>query len=113
MEFRHSKGHTPLSSLALAADMRLEFRPLACKRGRATWTVVDPGRPVCDQDQGAWVIDYRLRNAARAGVIVTPEEIRLKVEGWVSNSPRSEPRGTSMVVRHYHSELSIRRLSPT
>ena len=38
------------------------------------------------QDQGAWVIDYRLRNASHGGVIVTHDEIMLKVEGWVSNS---------------------------
>ena len=53
------------------------------------------------QDQGAWIIDYRLRNAARAGVIVTPEELRLKVEGWVSNSrvaSHAVPRWSSVIV---------------
>jgi hypothetical protein len=38
------------------------------------------------QDQGAWVVEYRLRNSARTGVIITPEEFGLKIEGWVSNS---------------------------
>jgi hypothetical protein len=38
------------------------------------------------QDQGAWVVEYRLRNSARTGVIITPDELGLKIEGWVSNS---------------------------
>lgn len=38
------------------------------------------------QDQGAWVIDYRLRRMGQIGVIATPEDISVKVEGWVSNS---------------------------
>lgn len=41
---------------------------------------------VVTQDQGAWVIDYRLRRVGALGVITTPEEISVKVEGWVSNS---------------------------
>ena len=27
------------------------------------------------QDQGAWIVDYRLRNTGRTGVIVTPEDL--------------------------------------
>ncbi len=41
---------------------------------------------VVTQDQGAWVIEYRLRRVGQVGVIATPEEIVAKVEGWVSNS---------------------------
>lgn len=43
------------------------------------------GRTVT-QDQGAWVVDYRLRHVGKTGIIVTPEEIGIRVEGWVSNS---------------------------
>ena len=53
------------------------------------------------QDQGAWVVDYRLRHTGKTGVIVTPEEIAVKVEGWVSNSrvaSHAVPRWSSLVV---------------
>jgi hypothetical protein len=55
------------------------------------------------QDQGAWVVDYRLRHTGRTGVIVTPEEIGVKVEGWVSNSrvaSHAVPRWSSLAVAH-------------
>jgi hypothetical protein len=58
------------------------------------------GRSVT-QDQGAWVIDYRLRHTGQTGVIVMPEEIGVKVEGWVSNSrvpSHAVPRWASLVV---------------
>ncbi len=60
------------------------------------------GRTVT-QDQGAWVIDYRLRHTGQTGVIVMPEEIGVKVEGWVSNSRvpnHAVPRWASLVVAH-------------
>ena len=60
------------------------------------------GRSVT-QDQGAWVIDYRLRHTGQTGVIVMPEEIGVKVEGWVSNSrvaSHAVPRWSSLVVAH-------------
>jgi hypothetical protein len=53
------------------------------------------------QEQGAWVIDYRLRHTGQTGVIITPEEIGVKVEGWVSNSrvaSHAVPRWSSLVV---------------
>jgi hypothetical protein len=64
-------------------------------------------RRTVTQDQGAWVVDYRLRYTGQSGIIVTPEEIAVKVEGWVSNSrvishalPRwsllTFPRGTDL-----------------
>ena len=53
------------------------------------------------QDQGAWVIDYRLRNVTRAGIIIVPDHVRLKVEGWVSNSriaSHSIPRQSLLMI---------------
>jgi hypothetical protein len=38
------------------------------------------------QDQGAWVVDYRLRHTGKAPVVVAPEDVAVKVESWVSNS---------------------------
>jgi hypothetical protein len=55
------------------------------------------------QDQGAWVVDYRLRYTGKTGVIITPEKIAVKVEGWVSNSrvaSHALPRWSSLVVSH-------------
>jgi hypothetical protein len=55
------------------------------------------------QDQGAWVVDYRLRYTGESGMIVTPEEIAVKVEGWVSNSrvaSHTLPRWSSLAVSH-------------
>jgi hypothetical protein len=52
------------------------------------------------QDQGAWVIEYRLRNSGRTGVIITPDELALKIEGWVSNSrvaSHAVPRWSSLI----------------
>jgi len=65
---------------------------------RSTLALV--GRTVT-QDQGAWVVDYRLRHTGRTGVIITPEEFGVKVEGWVSNSrvaSHAVPRWSSLVV---------------
>jgi hypothetical protein len=53
------------------------------------------------QDQGAWVIDYVLRNTGREGMIVTPKELGLKLKGWVSNSrvpSHTVPRWSSLAV---------------
>ncbi len=38
------------------------------------------------QDQSSWLIDYRFRHEGPAGQVVTPPEMRVRVEGWVSNS---------------------------
>jgi len=38
------------------------------------------------QDQGAWIVDYRLRHTSPTGLILSPSEIGSVVEGWVSNS---------------------------
>ena len=55
------------------------------------------------QDQGAWIVDYRLRYTGTTGVIVIPDKIAVKVEGWVSNSRVSShalPRWSSLVISH-------------
>ena len=67
-----------------------------------TLTLVD--RTVT-QNQGAWIVDYRLRNTGKAGVIITPDEITVKVEGWVSNSrvaSHAVPRWSSLFIPHGH-----------
>jgi hypothetical protein len=55
------------------------------------------------QDQGTWVVDYRLRYTGKTGVIITSDEIAVKVEGWVSNSRvpgHALPRWSSLLVAH-------------
>ncbi|MFO0889611.1 MAG: hypothetical protein U0790_10790 [Isosphaeraceae bacterium] len=38
------------------------------------------------QVQGGWVFPYRLRHTGPTGVILTPADVSVRVEGWVSNS---------------------------
>jgi hypothetical protein len=60
------------------------------------------GRRVA-QDQGAWIIDYRLRHTGPTGIVLLPEEIAVKAEGWVSNSrvaSHAVPRWSSLVIPH-------------
>jgi hypothetical protein len=38
------------------------------------------------QDQGAWVVEFEVRNETAAGIVVMPVELEARVEGWVSNS---------------------------
>jgi hypothetical protein len=83
---------TPLSPL-----QAIDFNPT-----RGALTLVD--RTVM-QDQGAWIVDYRLRHTGKTGVIITPEEFEVKVEGWVSNSrvaSHAMPRWSSLVISHGH-----------
>ena len=66
----------------------------------STLTLVD--RHVI-QDQGAWIIDYRIHRAGQTGIVILPEEIAVKVEGWVSNSriaAHAVPRRSSLVIPH-------------
>ena len=63
---------------------------------------------IITQDQGAWIIDYRLRNGSSKGVVVTPDEISLKLEGWVSNS-----RVASHAVPRWSSLVVLARVDPT
>ena len=60
------------------------------------------------QDQGAWIVDYRLRNTGGTGVIVLPEELGVGIEGWVSNS-----RVTSHTVPRWSSILVSPSVDPT
>jgi hypothetical protein len=65
-----------------------------------TLTIVD--RHVA-QDQGAWVIDYRIRHNSSTGIVILPDEIAVKVEGWVSNSrvaTHTVPRRSSLIIPH-------------
>ncbi len=67
-----------------------------------TSSLVQVSRTVA-QDQGAWVIDYRLRHKGPAGVVIAPEEIGARVEGWVSNSrvaSHGVPRRSTLAVEH-------------
>ena len=53
------------------------------------------------QDQGSWQVDYRLRYEGATGIIVTPNEVLARVEGWVSNSRVSShalPRRSALVI---------------
>jgi hypothetical protein len=53
------------------------------------------------QDQGAWVVDYRLRYTGKTGVIITSDEIAVRADGWVSNSrvpSHALPRWSSLLM---------------
>ena len=53
------------------------------------------------QDQGGWVVNYRLRYRGEAGQVVTPTEVFARLDGWVSNSrvaAHATPRPSSVVV---------------
>ena len=53
------------------------------------------------QEQGEWIVNYRVRYTGKTGVIVTPDEIVVKAEGWVSNSrvpSHALPRWSSLVL---------------
>ncbi len=100
MEVGHSKGdRTAVVTVALTCALSLA--PWYVRgAGYLTPTLVLVDRAVT-QDQGAWVIDYRLRNVTRAGIIIARENVRLKVEGWVSNSriaTHSVPRRSFLMI---------------
>jgi hypothetical protein len=62
------------------------------------------------QDQGTWVVDYRLRYTGKAGIIICPGEFSVRVEGWVSNSRvlgHGLPRWSSLLVAHTSDPLAI------
>jgi hypothetical protein len=53
------------------------------------------------QDQGAWIVDYRLKNIGPAPISIEPDQIKVKVEGWVSNSrvaSHALPHWSSLVI---------------
>jgi hypothetical protein len=53
-------------------------------------------------------VEYRLRNSGRTGVIITPDDLGLKIEGWVSNS-----RVASHAVPRWSSLIATARTNPT
>jgi hypothetical protein len=62
------------------------------------------------QDQAAWVVDYRLRYTNQTGIVIVPEEIKVKVEGWVSNSrvgSHAMPRWSSLVISRGSELLAV------
>lgn len=70
------------------------------KRSSSSLTIVN--RSV-SQDQGAWVVDYRLRYTGKTGVVITPEDLAIRADGWVSNSrvlSHGLPRWSSLVISH-------------
>lgn len=82
---------------AAASPLLIAQAPSASPGG-GTLTVVERS---ITQDQGGWLIAYRLRYQGGAGMVVTPTEVLAKVEGWVSNSrvaAHSAPRFSSMVI---------------
>jgi hypothetical protein len=53
------------------------------------------------QDHGDWQVDYRLRHDGGSGLVITPDEISARVEGWLSNSRvpgHGVPRWSSLVI---------------
>jgi hypothetical protein len=93
-----------IQRVAVAAALGLLIGSLlpvrAASPDSSRWTLV--ARTVT-QDQGAWIVDYRLRHTGCTGIIVMPEEIAVKAEGWVSNSrvaSHALPRWSSLVVSH-------------
>ena len=107
MELCHSNlNNIPVTTVALV--WFLGFAPLdviQAESRRLPLSLVDR---VVTQDQGSWIIDYRLRNATPSGIIITPEEVGLKVKGWVSNS-----RVTSHAVPRWLSLTITPCVSPT
>jgi hypothetical protein len=53
------------------------------------------------QNQGGWVIDYGLRYTCQTGMILSPQQREVKMEGWVSNSrvpSHALPRKSSLSI---------------
>ncbi len=87
---------------AIGAMVFVAWAAMGAAPPRSKVTLVPVGRTVA-QDQGAWVVDYRLRLAGPSGVIIAPEEIGVKVDGWVSNSrvaSHAMPRWSSLGIAH-------------
>ena len=60
------------------------------------------------QDQGAWIVDYRLQYSGKTGVVITPDDLAVKTDAWVSNSrvpSHALPRRSLLLVTH-SSDLS-------
>jgi hypothetical protein len=88
--------------LALAQWVLAAGTAFGAEPARQPSTLVLVRRSVA-QDQGAWVIDYCLRHTGTTGVIVMPEDVAVKVDGWVSNSrvaSHAVPRQSSLMIPH-------------
>jgi hypothetical protein len=92
--------------LILAVVLVLVWAPsvlaIGVQPARRASTLVQVSRTVA-QDQGAWVIDYRLRHTGATGVVVAPEEVAVRVESWVSNSrvaSHAVPRRSVLAIPH-------------
>lgn len=91
---------TTAPTLALALALLLAAPPVRPA------TAADPPRltvvsRTLTQDQGGWLVDYRVRYRGAAGMVVAPTEVLAKLEGWVSNSrvaAHAVPRWSSVVV---------------
>ncbi|MFO0951653.1 MAG: hypothetical protein U0835_10985 [Isosphaeraceae bacterium] len=95
-----------VAALGLAAAAVLLLVTPARPARALSWQVPQPGGLVVMertllQDQGAWVVNYRLKYQGNSGIVVTPTEILARLEGWVSNSrvaAHAVPRLSSVVV---------------
>jgi hypothetical protein len=101
---RAGRGLIPILVLVLvwARSVLAPGPAIAGETARRASTLAPVSRTVA-QDQGAWVIDYSLRHNGSAGMIVAPEEIAVKVEGWVSNSrvaSHAVPRRSVLAIPH-------------
>ncbi|APW61731.1 hypothetical protein BSF38_03259 [Paludisphaera borealis] len=87
------RGNVP-RAVALATTLAWAGGAAAPARGQGRGEAGSIGQPTrvtvvrrsLAQDQGAWVIEFEIRNETAAGIVVTPAELEARVEGWVSNS---------------------------
>jgi hypothetical protein len=97
-----SGGPGPWARGAIGAMIFTAVAAIGAAPPRSNVALAPVGRTVA-QDQGAWVVDYRLRLAGPSGVVIAPEEIGVKVDGWVSNSrvaSHAMPRWSSLGIAH-------------
>lgn len=91
---------TPLYWLMLTAPALTGLAPPATSPPPSAGRLTVVERRVA-QDQGGWIVTYRVRYHGPAGMIVTPSEVLARLDGWVSNSRISThaiPRWSSAVV---------------
>jgi hypothetical protein len=92
----------PIVALGLALVIPGAGRATAGEPARRAPTLAQVSRTLA-QDQGAWVVDYRLRHTGGTGVVIAPDEIAVEVEGWVSNSrvpSHAVPRLSTLSIAH-------------
>ena len=94
-------AHRPLaaaSAFVLASFASLSTGSLVFAASPPKLTVVER---TLAQDQGGWVVNYRVRYHGETVLNVTAAEVAAKVEGWVSNSrvaAHAVPRWSSLAV---------------